>query len=343
MRGFENTDGLSGTCIIAEVGLAHEGSLGQAIAYIDSLAAIGVDAVKFQCHLAEYESSKEEKFRVNVFPQDHKRQDYWSRTSFNVDEWKILSDRCKEKGIIFACTPFSLEALDLLIQVNVDLVKIGSGEAVSSPNLIQKAFQTELPTLVSSGMSNFSEISSLVSDIKTKNHKAGIMQCTSSYPTPLEKVGLNILDDLKNSGVLCGLSDHSGKMSPSLYCIANGFNFLEVHVCFDKRMFGPDTTSSLTLSMIEELVLFRDELETMQANIIDKDLVADQMDEMRTLFGRSLALRKDYKKNEVLLAEDLILKKPGNGADYSMLPSLVGRRVKRDLPSDHFILDEDLE
>ncbi len=343
MRGFENKDGLNGTCIIAEVGLSHEGSLGQAIAYVDSLSAIGVDAVKFQCHLAEYESSKEEKFRVNVFPQDNKRQDYWSRTSFSIDEWKVLSDRCKEKGIIFACTPFSLEALDLLLQVDIDLVKIGSGEAVSSPNLIKKAFETKLPTLVSSGMSNSSEISSLVNDIQTKSHNAGIMQCTSSYPTPLEKVGLNILDDLKKSGVLCGLSDHSGKMSPSLYCIANGFNFLEVHACFDKRMFGPDTTSSLTLSMIEELVIFRNELEIMQDNEIDKDLIAGQMNDMRTLFGRSLALKKDYKKNDVLLAEDLILKKPGNGASYAMLPKLVGRRVKRDLPSDHFILDEDLE
>ena len=85
MRGFENKDGLNGTCIIAEVGLSHEGSLGQAIAYVDSLSAIGVDAVKFQCHLAEYESSKEEKFRVNVFPQDNKRQDYWSRTSFSEE------------------------------------------------------------------------------------------------------------------------------------------------------------------------------------------------------------------------------------------------------------------
>ena len=118
---------------------------------------------------------------------------------------------------------------------------------------------------------------------------------------------------------------------------------MEVHACFDKRMFGPDTSSSLTISMIEDLVSFRNDLETMKSNQIDKDLMADQMSEMRTLFGRSLALKRDYQKHQILLEEDLILKKPGHGSSYDKLKKLVGRKVKNDLPADHFIQEDDLE
>ena len=49
--------------IIAEVGLAHEGSVGIAKSFIDLVSDSGADAVKFQMHIAEEESSVKEKFR----------------------------------------------------------------------------------------------------------------------------------------------------------------------------------------------------------------------------------------------------------------------------------------
>ena len=43
--------------IIAEIGLAHEGSVGIAKSFIDLISESGADAVKFQMHIAEEESS----------------------------------------------------------------------------------------------------------------------------------------------------------------------------------------------------------------------------------------------------------------------------------------------
>lgn len=77
---------------IAEIGQAHEGSLGMAHAYIDALASTGVNAIKFQVHIAEAESSKYEKFRVKFSLQDKTRFDYWKRMEFSTDEWKGLKN-----------------------------------------------------------------------------------------------------------------------------------------------------------------------------------------------------------------------------------------------------------
>ena len=97
--------------VIAEVGLAHDGSLGMAHAFIDAIAYSGADAVKFQTHIASAESTPGEPFRVNVFPQDKSRYSYWERTSFTELEWAGLKAHADKKNLIFMSTPFSIEAV----------------------------------------------------------------------------------------------------------------------------------------------------------------------------------------------------------------------------------------
>lgn len=331
-----------GTFIIAELALSHEGSLGQVYSYIDALSNIGVDAVKLQHHSSEFESSSQEKFRVKIFPQDKTRSDYWSRTSFSEEEWKGISNKCKQKNIYFACTPFSINSLEVLKKVGVDLLKIGSGESFSSPDLIDLCLESKLPVLISTGMASNKEINLLQKKIKKSKNFAAIMQCTSMYPTPLEKVGLNILNKFKKSGIPTGLSDHSGKLSPSLFCIANSYDFLEVHVCFDKRMFGPDIKASLTLDEVSQLVSFRNELNILNENPINKDDIYEEMKDMRYLFGRSITLKNSKKKGSILKKEDIIMKKPGTGLSYEYLPKLLNKKFIKDFPANHFISLEDL-
>jgi N-acetylneuraminate synthase len=332
-----------GTFIIAELALSHEGSLGQVFAYIDALSEIGVDAVKLQHHSSLFESSVHEKFRVNIFPQDKTRSDYWERTSFSLKEWKAISKKCKEKNISFVCTPFSIGSLRELIDIGVDILKIGSGESFSSPDLIDACFKSKLPLLISTGMASDNEIKEIQKKIKKSKSFAGIMQCTSMYPTPLEKVGLNILEEYKKSKIPTGLSDHSGSTTPSLFCIAKGYNFLEVHVCFDKRMFGPDIKASLTLEDLSRVVKFRNELNLINENPVNKNEIYNEMKEMRKLFGRSIALKVSQKKGHLIRKEDILMKKPGSGLSYEYLDKVLKRKIVKDLPADHFISLEDLE
>jgi N,N'-diacetyllegionaminate synthase len=105
--------------MVAEVGLAHDGSLGSAHAYIDAAANAGADAVKFQTHIANEESTPLESFRVNVFPQDRTRYDYWMRTSFTEEQWAGLKAHAEERSLTFLSSPFSVAAVELLQRIGV--------------------------------------------------------------------------------------------------------------------------------------------------------------------------------------------------------------------------------
>ena len=132
--------------IIAEVGQAHEGSLGLAHSYIDAVAKAGAQAIKFQTHIASAESSHYDKWRVKFSLQDNSRYDYWKRMEFSYKEWEGLSQHAKDLGLKFLSSAFSLEAFDLLEAIGVDAWKIGSGEFWSN-ELIEELVKTNLPIL----------------------------------------------------------------------------------------------------------------------------------------------------------------------------------------------------
>ena len=117
--------GESSPCfIIAEIAQAHDGSLGAAHAYIDAVAKVGANAIKFQTHIANAESSPDEKFRINCFPQDASRFEYWKRMEFSLTQWRDLAMHALDKGLVFLSSPFSMEAVDLLDELDIaDLVK----------------------------------------------------------------------------------------------------------------------------------------------------------------------------------------------------------------------------
>ena len=102
---------MSKVFIIAEIAQAHEGSLGIAHSYIDALSETGVDAVKFQTHIAEAESSVNEEFRINFSYEDKTRYDYWKRMEFSCAEWMFLKKHCEDKELEFISSPFFLASL----------------------------------------------------------------------------------------------------------------------------------------------------------------------------------------------------------------------------------------
>src|SRR5262249_39792402 len=147
---------------------------------------------------------------------------------------------------------FSVEAVDLLVRVGVDAWKVGSGE-VSNVALLRRVAREKEPVYLSSGMSDFAELDQAVACVREGGKDPLIFQCTTLYPSPPEKIGLNVLDGLgERYGCPVGLSDHSGTIYPSLAAAARGATAVEVHVCFSRAMFGPDVPASLTL---EELAV----------------------------------------------------------------------------------------
>jgi len=251
MSNYKPSDlGLSdNSCyIIAEVAQAHDGSLGLAHAYIDAIADAGADAVKFQTHIAKAESTLDEPWRVKFSSQDKSRYDYWKRMEFSAEQWLKLAEHSRSLGLDFWSSPFSIEAAIILQKIGIKQWKIGSGE-IYNPILVDYLLDTRLPILFSSGMSSIADLDNVINQAIKKSTPFGIFQCSSSYPTPPELWGLEVLSDFRDR-YKCpvGLSDHSGDIYAGLAATTLGADFIEVHVTFDKKMFGPDTSSSITIN-----------------------------------------------------------------------------------------------
>ena len=329
--------------VIAEIGQAHEGSLGIAHSYIDALAATGINAVKFQTHIASAESSEFEPFRVNFSFEDKTRYDYWKRMEFTADQWAGLKAHCEEKSMEFMSSPFIIAAVELLERIGVARYKIGSGE-VSNFLMLERIANTGKPVILSSGMSSFSELDETTSFLKARNVAYSILQCTTAYPTQPAQWGLNVMAELKERyQVPVGFSDHSGDIYAGLAAAAQGAEILEFHVVFDKQMFGPDAKSSLSIAQVSRLVEGVRQIDEAAQNTIDKG-DNSAYSQLKGIFEKSLAINKDLPKGHVLVLEDLESKKPkGYGIDAQLFKEVVGKTVSTDLVSGSFLNKRDIE
>jgi N-acetylneuraminate synthase len=329
--------------IIAEVAQAHDGSLGMAHAYIDAVARAGADAVKFQTHLADAESSPAEPWRVKFSYQDATRFDYWRRMEFSESQWAGLREHANEKGLKFLSSPFSLEAVELLKRVGVAAWKVASGEFNNTP-MLDSILETGLPILLSTGMSRLSEIGAAVTRIRPRASSLTLMQCTSEYPCPPEKVGLNLLQVFRHRfGVSVGLSDHSGTIYAGLAAATLGIEALEVHVTLSREMFGPDVKASITTAELRQLCEGIRCIERMRTHPVAKDEMASEMAPLRSMFSKSVTAKHALAAGATLSSADLMLRKPGTGIPADQLTALVGRRLRRDVASGEFLQYSDVD
>src|SRR5204863_3388504 len=159
------------------------------------------------------------------------------RTAFTDDQWATLKQACDDAEIEFLCSVLSLEAVERLERIGVARYKIGSGE-VTNLELVRRVAATGKPVLLTSGMSSWSELDAAV---EAPGGDVTVLQCTSEYPTPPERVGLNVLAELRERyGRPVGLSDHTLGSSAALAVVALGAVVVEKHFTLSRESYGPD-------------------------------------------------------------------------------------------------------
>lgn len=327
---------------IAEIGQAHDGSLGILHSYIDAVATTGVDAIKFQVHIAEAESSEYEPFRVRFSYEDKTRFDYWKRMGFTKEQWLEIKEHCDSVGLEFIASPFSNEAVNLLEDIGISRYKIGSGE-VNNLLMLKKIALTGKRIILSSGMSSLDELDSTVAYLKKYDADISILQCTTAYPTKPEEWGLNVLSELQERyNVPVGFSDHSGDIFACLAATAKGAQLLEFHAVFDKLMFGPDSKSSLEIKEISKLVEGVKQIESSLTNSINKQ-DNSKFSELKGIFEKSIAVNKNLKAGSEITFQDLEAKKPkDHGIDASKFETLIGKKLNKDIEQWDFLTAEDI-
>ncbi len=304
---------------------------------------LGLTQLNSRTHIAAAESTPAEPWRVKFSRQDFTRYDYWKRMEFNKEQWAGLKQHAEERGLLFLSSPFSPEAFDLLSEIGVAAWKVASGE-VTNLQLLDRMLSTRLPILLSTGMSPVSEIDGLVERIRQARNSFSVLQCTSMYPVPPEKLGLNLIPYFRERyGCPVGLSDHSGTMYAGLAAVALGVSVLEVHVTFSRETFGPDVPASITTNELAQLVEGVRFIERALSNPVDKGQLAEDLEPMRDLFTKSIVARQPLAVGTKLTEEMLAFKKPGNGMPPERLPGLIGRHLRVSIPKDSQIKETDLE
>ena len=328
------------TKIIAEIGMSHDGSLGQAKAFIDAAAETGVDAVKFQTHIAEAETLKDAP--APPYFTDEPRYEYFKRTAFSIEQHIVLKNHAESKGLEFISSPFSLEAIELLEKVGVLTYKIPSGE-VANPPLLERVAKTGKKILLSSGMSSYSELDEAVNVILRYNKNLVVLQCTSKYPCPFEDVGLNLLEEFKERYKLpVGLSDHTPGIYTSLAAVVLGATVIEKHFTLSKKLYGPDAKYSLEPHEFKQLVDGVSAIEVMLENPGDKNDTG-KFKEMKNIFQKSIVSLTNIPRGTEIRREMISIKKLGGGLHPRYFEVVIGKKVKRDIKKDSIIFEEDIE
>jgi N,N'-diacetyllegionaminate synthase len=295
--------------------------------------------VKFQTHIAEAETLRDAP-SPGYFSAEP-RFDYFDRTGFSVDQWKRLAAHCKSCGATFLSSPFSLEAVDLLEAVGVSAYKVPSGEVTNLP-LLDRIAETGKAVYLSSGMSNWAELDAAVAALR-RGGPVTVLQCTSAYPCPDERVGLNVLAEMAQRwGLPVGFSDHTTGLAAGVAAAAFGASVIEKHFTFSRLMYGSDAATAMEPADFRLFCMSVKAAARMRAHPVNKDDLSFYRD-MKRVFEKSIVTARAIKAGAVLRRDDLAFKKPGGGISAAGWQAVVGRRVVRDLASDHMLADTDLE
>lgn len=195
------------TMFVAEVSSNHHRDLDRSIAFVETASRIGCGAVKFQLFRVD------ELFAPEILAKSQKHR---ARSQWELPEEFLspLAARSRDLGIQFACTPFSLRAVDVL-EPYVDFYKIASYELLWD-DLLRKCAGTGKPVVLATGMATLDEVVR-ATDILRKGGCADplLLHCTSGYPTPVEQCNLGAIDTIRRScRARAGWSDHS--VSPAV-------------------------------------------------------------------------------------------------------------------------------
>lgn len=323
--------------LIAEVGSVHDGSFGNARRLVALAAECGADAVKFQTHIAEAETLRDAP--SPSYFSGEPRFEYFKRTAFTLEQWKTLAADCVALGVGFLSSPFSLEAVDLLEEVGVGAYKIPSGEVTNLP-LLAKIAATGKPVYLSSGMSDWSELDEAVETLRPGG-PVTVLQCSSAYPCPPERVGLNVIPEMAARwGVAVGFSDHTEGPAAGIAAVALGATVVEKHITFSRRMYGSDAATATEPAEFAAFAAALKEVARMRASPVDKNDLGPYRD-MKRVFEKSIVAARAVEAGTAVSEADLAYKKPGDGIPAREWRAYLGRRFVRAVRADEKLVPSD--
>lgn len=333
------------TFIIAELSANHNGSLKTAIETIKAAKKAGADAIKLQTYTADtitLDCDRDEFIIKGGTLWDNRKLYDLYQEAYTPWEWHSkLFQTAHQEGLICFSSPFDESAVDFLRTMNPPAYKIASFE-ITDHALIRYCAREQKPIIISIGTATLDEIHEAVTICREENNNNIILlQCTSSYPAPLEKANLKTIPDLeKRFGVITGLSDHTLGFTAPVAAVALGARVIEKHFILDQSIGGPDAAFSLDFEAFSNMVRAIRETEQLLGE------VTYEMDDFKLKnrrFCRSLYVISPIKKGEQLNKQNIKSVRPFNGLHPRYLESIVGKSASCDLDFGTPLHLEDIE
>ncbi len=326
--------------IIAEAGVNHNGDIDIAYKLIDKAVEARVDAIKFQTFKSELVVSKyaqqAEYQRINT-GRVESQLEMVKKLELSYCDFENLKKYCDKKDIMFLSTPFDIESIVFLNSLGVEIFKIPSGE-ITNLQYLRKVGSLNKKVLLSTGMSNLGEIEQALEILrKSGAGDIAILQCNTSYPTPMEDVNLKAMSTMKNAfKVEVGYSDHTVGIEVPIAAVAMGAKVIEKHFTLDKNMEGPDHKASLNPDELLEMVICIRNIEKAFGNGIK----IPSKSEVKNIeiARKSIVAKCNIRKGEVLTEENLTVKRPGNGISPMRWDEILGEISNKDYEEDEMIL-----
>lgn len=335
------------TIIIAEAGVNHNGNLELAKKLIDVAADAGADYVKFQTFKAEKIVSRaapKALYQQSTTGSSESQLDMVKKLELDLEAHQLLTDYCVQKQIKFLSTAFDIESVDLLHRFDLDYFKIPSGEITNLP-LLEKIASQKKPILLSTGMATMEEIENTLNVLISKGVSREdiiVLHCNTEYPTPMSDVNLKAMNSIANSfDVRVGYSDHTLGIEVPIAAVSMGAVCIEKHFTLDKSMKGPDHKASLEPKELKAMVSAIRNIE----QALGSDIKQPTGSELKNVVvaRKSLHLAHSLSKGHVLVAEDLVTLRPGDGISPMQIRNIIGQKTKRDLPNQYKLTLEDIE
>jgi len=336
--GWKNQQGCY---VIAEIGLNHNGSFEIASSLIDHAAEAGCNAVKFQRrdvpNLAINSVLDAEDLRFPSLGKTYR--ELRERHEFSLDQLAALKSRAESHGVDFFATPFDVKSLWDLLELGVDQLKIASHGLTNLP-LVEEIAKTGLPTILSTGMAELSEIEDAFEILIGGSAQVALLHCVSSYPTPDDEARIDLLEVLRHRfGTIVGYSGHEAGFLTTLVAVANGAKIVERHVTLSTEMEGFDHRLSLEPDELGKMVDSIRRIEKMfgdgSKTISEAEMVT------RNKYRVSMVSREDLIEGETLGADKVTFKNPGTGISPKLATEFYGRQLRHSVKRDTLLTSED--
>lgn len=332
--------------VIAEIGVNYDNDMKLAEEMIKAAKRAGADAVKFQTYTpSKIVAIESPKYWEDNKPEETQFEFFKRSNTFYHKETRELARYCKENDVLFMSTPFDLDSVCLLEELDVPAYKIASADITNFP-LLRAVAKTRKPILLSTGASSIGEIEKATKIVEDEgNQNIILLHCILSYPTPYEQSHLKMIQSLRDifPKYEVGWSDHvvpdECLVIPTTAAIM-GATVIEKHFTTDRTRKGNDHFHSMDEEQLSKLIgnvrMAKKAMGQYLKQPMEIELPA------RKNARRSIAASCDISEGEIFTEKNLIMLRPGTGIHPMFFERILGLKAKREVKSGYLLEWEDI-